>query len=157
MALSLRLPYGAPIRSDDALHRLLNPDTLGLLVIAALAALLGWACANFPADLPVWAPWDFSWPEFVATAVPLFWYGRGLALTPAAERPHGARMASFPVGTALIYTVLQTHFEYAAQHMFFLNRLQHLVMHHLGPFLIALGWPGAVIARGMPLRLRRLA
>lgn len=52
--------------------------------------------------------------------------------------------------------MLQTHFDYMAQHMFFLNRLQHLGMHHLGPFLIALSWPGASIWRGMPIPLRRV-
>ena len=39
--------------------------------------------------------------------------------------------------------------------MFFLNRMQHAVLHHLGPFLIALSWPGGTIARGMPAALRR--
>ncbi len=34
--------------------------------------------------------------------------------------------------------------------MFFLNRIQHVVMHHVGPFLIALAWPGTVLRRGMP-------
>jgi putative membrane protein len=41
--------------------------------------------------------------------------------------------------------------------MFFLNRIQHVVMHHLGPFLMALGSSGGMIKRGMPLRLRRIA
>ena len=39
--------------------------------------------------------------------------------------------------------------------MFFLNRIQHAVLHHIGPFLIALSWPGATIAHGMPAPLRR--
>jgi putative membrane protein len=29
-------------------------------------------------------------------------------------------------------------------------------MHHVGPFLIALAWPGATIRRGMPASLRRI-
>ena len=37
-----------------------------------------------------------------------------------------------------------------AQHEFFLNRVQHIFMHHLGPFLIALAWPGEALYRGMP-------
>jgi putative membrane protein len=39
--------------------------------------------------------------------------------------------------------------------MFFLNRAQHDAMHHLGPFLIAIAWPGAMLERGMPSTLRR--
>ena len=38
----------------------------------------------------------------------------------------------------------------SAQHMFFFHRFQHLVLHHLGPFLIALGVPGAGAVGGMP-------
>jgi putative membrane protein len=56
----------------------------------------------------------------------------------------------------LIYAVLQTHFEYLAEHMFFLNRAQHVVMHHLGPFLIALAWPWPTLLRGMPDGVRRV-
>jgi len=126
---------------------------LGIIVAAGVIAFL---CQDFPAYLPVWAPWDFSWLEFLAVALGAWWYARGVALTPAAARPSVARRLSFVAGTALIYTVLQTHFDYMAQHMFFLNRLQHLAMHHLGPFLIALAWPGAAILRGMPAPLRRL-
>ena len=125
------------------------------LGIIAIGGLIAWLCQNFPASLPVWAPWDFSWPEFLAAALCAWWYGRGVALTPATERPSVARSVSFAAGMTLIYTVLQTHFDYMAQHMFFLNRLQHLAMHHLGPFLIALAWPGAAIRRGMPAPLRR--
>ena len=53
--------------------------------------------------------------------------------------------------------MLQTHFDYLAQHMFFLNRVQHIIMHHLGPFLIALSWPGAVLAEGVPEPVMRVA
>ncbi len=51
--------------------------------------------------------------------------------------------------------MLQTRFEYWSQHMFFLNRIQHVVMHHLGPFLIGLGCAGGMITRGMPAWARR--
>jgi putative membrane protein len=41
--------------------------------------------------------------------------------------------------------------------MFFLNRLQHVIMHHLGPFLIALAWPWETILAGAPEIVRRAA
>jgi putative membrane protein len=40
--------------------------------------------------------------------------------------------------------------------MFFLNRIQHIVMHHIGPFLIAIGCSGGVIRAGLPGWARRL-
>jgi putative membrane protein len=62
----------------------------------------------------------------------------------------------YVTGVLAFYAVLQTRFEYLAQHMFFLNRVQQTVMHDFGPVLIALAWPGAVIYLGMPRLLRRL-
>lgn len=122
-----------------------------VLVVAALLALV---CRQFPARLPAVAPYDFSWIEFLALALPLVWYVAGVARMEAAARPSGVRRCGFGLGVGLIYTVLLTHFDYMAQHMFFLSRLQHLVLHHLGPFLIALSWPGAALHSGMPAPLR---
>ena len=125
--------------------------------IAALGALLWWLSASHPALLPFWLPWDFSSPIYIATALILFWFFRGLALSPAVERPAVWRRIAFLLGVAVIYAVLQTRFEYWSQHMFFLHRIQHVVMHHLGPFLVALGAAGGTIRRGMPPWLRRIA
>ncbi len=112
--------------------------------------MLWWGCAFYPAEMPVIAPWDFSWIEYLGIALPLVWYLRGLTVTQRERRPHWLRRMAFLTGVALIWGTLQTHFVYLSQHMFFLNRLQHLGMHHLGPFLIALAWPGETIALGMP-------
>jgi putative membrane protein len=119
-------------------------------------AVLFWLSADHPALLPFWAPWDFSWVEYLATALTLAWFWHGYALSAVDMRPPAWRIAVFHVGIAVIYGVLQTHFDYMAQHMFFLNRTQHVVMHHLGPFLIALAWPGATIKRGMPAWARSM-
>ena len=124
----------------------------GALIVVSL--ILWWACRRYPAQLPVIAPWDFSFLEFLGTLLPLFWYLRGLVRSPRQERPNLARQLAFISGVAMIYTVLQTHFVYMSQHMFFLNRVQHLAMHHLAPFLIALSWPGDTIGRGMPAAIR---
>lgn len=140
-------------------HRPGVPSTaeqLGYATILVLGGLLFWLSKDHPSLMPVWAPWDFSPLEYLATTLTLFWFWRGLSLLPATERPSPWRCAAFLVGVLAVYAVLQTRFEYWSQHMFFLNRTQHVVMHHLGPFLIALGWPGHAIKRGMPLRLRRL-
>lgn len=107
--------------------------------------------------MPFWLPWDFSASAYLATTLILFWFFRGLGLAPATERPAIWRCAAFLLGIAATCAVLQTRFEYWSQHMFFLNRIQHVVMHHLGPFLMALGGAGGVIEHGMPLRLRRVA
>jgi putative membrane protein len=128
---------------------------------AAYAAILGlgtvlfWLSQDHPSRLPVWAPWDFSPPEYLATALTLLWFYRGLERSPPPARPPVWRRAAFLCGVVLIYGVLQTRFDYWAQHMFFLNSVQHVVMHHVGPFLIALGTAGEMLRRGMPRWVRR--
>jgi putative membrane protein len=124
--------------------------------ITALGALMWWLTASHPALMPFWMPWDFSPLAYLATALILFWFCRGLAAMPAAARPAVWRRVAFLVGVAVIYAVVQTRFEYWSQHMFFLNRIQHVAMHHVGPLLVALGCAGGAIRHGMPPRLRRI-
>lgn len=125
---------------------------LGAIFLAG--SVLAWVSAVRPADMPVWGPWDFSWLVFLGTTLGAWCYGRGLVRTQTALRPGRWRQVSYFAGIGLIYAVLQTGFENAALHMFFFNRVQHMVMHHLGPFLIALAWPGETLALGMPPSLR---
>jgi putative membrane protein len=127
-----------------------DPSALLAGFVVAVGAVLWWGCTTYPAEMPAIAPWDFSWIEYLGIVLPLAWYLRGLVLTEPAARPHWVRRICFLIGTGLIYGAMQTRFVYLSQHMFFLNRLQHLGMHHLGPFLIALAWPGETIGTGMP-------
>lgn len=131
-------------------------DLIAVTFLIVAGLLLWWLSAAHASAVPLWAPWDFSWVEFMSTWLAIWWFVRGLGRTAAPRRPSPARWIGFLAGTLAIYSVLETHFEYAAQHMFVLNRIQHVVMHHLGPMLIALSWPGAIIARGMPRALRAL-
>lgn len=124
-------------------------------VLVAVGFVLAWLSGTHPLLLPAWAPWDFNWPAWLGIGLSLVWFGRGYRMR-AADRPSAWRCVSFLAGLALLYAVLLTRFDYLAQHMFFLNRVQHAVLHHMGPFLIALSWPGTTIAQGMPRSLRRL-
>lgn len=124
--------------------------------IATAGIALDLACRLRPAELPFVAPWDFSAPEYLAAALALWFGARGRARLPQAARPGPGRSACYAAGVLLTYAVLQTHFDYLAQHMFTLTRVQHLVTHHLGPFLMVLGRPGAALREGMPAWLRRV-
>jgi putative membrane protein len=119
---------------------------------AAGGVLLWWLCRYHASLLPAWAPWDFSWLWYGGYALTGWSYVRGLRRVP---QPRW-RIGLFVTGVALIWAVLQTRFEYLAQHMFFINRVQHVVMHHLGPFLIAAAWPWGVLDAGAPVWLRRI-
>jgi len=125
----------------------------GWLAYGALLAaggVLYVLCRFYPADLPFWMPWEFSWPVFLLTALTLGWFARGLVRLPPAGRPAAWRNAAFLLGILADYAVLQTHVDYLAQHMFFVHRAAHFVLHHAGAFLIALGASGPVVRAGMP-------
>jgi putative membrane protein len=124
--------------------------------MAVLGIFLWWMSTYRMSSMPFWAPWDFSPLWFVAAILSIYWYAEGLTRMPSAERPALWRTIFYYAGILLIWLVLQTRFEYMAQHMFFLNRAQHVVMHHLGPFLIALAWPGKTLMEGMPEPVRKL-
>lgn len=128
-----------------------TPGWLGHGVILALGAILYGVCRYFPAELPVWLPYEFSWPEYLATTLALYWFARGLA---RGARPAIWRCAAFVFGVLSTYSVLQTRIDYYALHMFFIHRAQHFVLHHIGAFLIALGASGPVLWAGMPAFLR---
>ncbi len=94
-------------------------------------------------------PWEFSPTVLVTTALTLTLYTVGSArTTPAVSRP---RRIAFYVGLFLIYCALQTSWDYYASHMFFVHRLQHFVLHDVGPMLLAASAPAAELAAGFPL------
>ncbi|HET7084813.1 MAG TPA: cytochrome c oxidase assembly protein [Rhizomicrobium sp.] len=119
----------------------------GLLALGAVLYTVG---RLYPADLPIWLPWEFSWPIYLATALTLAWFVRGLKILPKAQHPPVWRLICFVLGMASFWIVLQTRIDYYAQHMFFMHRWAHFVLHHAGAFLIALGMSGPVLWAGMP-------
>ena len=119
----------------------------GLLLLGAVLYIV---CRLFPADLPLWLPWEFSWPIYLATVLTLAWFFRGLKLLPRERHPPVWRLICFVLGVASFYIVLQTRIDYYAQHMFFVHRWAHFVLHHAGAFLIALGMSGPVLWAGLP-------
>lgn len=99
------------------------------------------------------APWEFSPTTFAATALALTVYLRGwyrLGARAGVLRPIG-----FVCGVLLPYAFIDTRLEYYALHLFWLQRIEHLVLHHLAPFLIALSAPGAALEQGSPRWLLR--
>ena len=101
-------------------------------------------------------PWEFSPTVFTVCVSACGLYAAGILARRRAGRAVGFwRNAAFFLGVLLLYAVLQTRFDYLAQHMFWIHRLQHLVLHHLAPFLIMLAVPHAVMASGLPRQFRR--
>ena len=93
-------------------------------------------------------PWDTHWWLIALFALVAGLYGRGLYRRRRWKDLPAA--IAFLVGLVAMYAVMQTRLDYYSQYMFFVHRLQHLILHHLGPFLIALACPAAVLAAGAP-------
>ena len=144
-----------PVSKTKIAATLLSAEHRATVIIFAGSAVLWWLSTFHAAAMPDWAPWDFSFSWYYSAAFALLWYCRGLRSLSPGRRPPVWRSGCFFLGVAVIYAVLQTRLEYLAQHMFFLNRLQHVVMHHLGPFLIALAWPWDTMVAGAPDFVRR--
>jgi putative membrane protein len=122
--------------------------------VLALGAVLYLVCRLYPADLPVWLSWEFSWGEYLVMALSLGWFVRGLSILPKAQHPPLWRTICFIAGLASFWIVLQTRIDYYAQHMFFVHRWAHFVLHHAAAFLIAMGMSGEVLFAGMPQFLK---
>jgi putative membrane protein len=134
-------------------HRFDTVDRRAVIAIVIAGGLLDLASRYLPADLPYLAPFIFNIPIFAGTILFGFWYARGLYRTARGAWPALWRRIAYFSGVGAIYFVAQTHFEYAAQHMFFLNRLQQMTLGVFAPFLIAFAWPRDVLAAGVPAEL----
>nr|WP_100698705.1 cytochrome c oxidase assembly protein [Advenella sp. S44] len=102
-------------------------------------------------DLMHWLrPWEFS-PTLIALFILAGWlFVRGTRV----HRVTLARKLLFWTGFVILYLSLHTHVDYYAERMFFVHRIQHLVLHHLGPLLIMGAYPGQVMRAGLPMRAR---
>lgn len=98
-------------------------------------------------------PWEPSVIVSVCVLLAAVLYWRGARRSPiTAPWP---RQLAWWVGLAIIYVGLHTHVDYYAQHEFFIHRLQHMGLHHMGPFLMVLAYPGAALRRGLPVGFRQ--
>jgi putative membrane protein len=95
-------------------------------------------------------PWEFS-PTLLACFIVSAWlFVRG-------QRVHAisrTRQFFFWLGWIMLYLSMHTLLDYYAERMFFIHRIQHLVLHHLGPLVIMAAYPGSVMRAGLPLSWR---
>lgn len=107
---------------------------------------------NLPMNLLYWLdPWEPSPTVVVAILVAAILFVRGVRHA----RVSALRQVSFWFGLVALYIALHTRLDYFFEHEFFMHRLQHLVLHHLGPFFIAWSYPGAALRAGIPFRWRQ--
>lgn len=95
-------------------------------------------------------PWEFS-PALLL----MFFLGSWLFIRGTkVHKVTFARQLFFWSGVVILYLTMHTRLDYYAERMFFIHRLQHLVLHHLGPLLIMGAYPGQVMRAGLPMPMR---
>ncbi len=96
-------------------------------------------------------PWEPSLTILAAMA------GTAAAYLTGARRtaPPVGRQVLFWAGWVLFYAALQTHFDYYAEHAFSVGQAQHVLLHHMAPFLMVLARPGETLMAGLPAVPRR--
>lgn len=95
-------------------------------------------------------PYQFSWLAVTIIPAAVALYALGMQRLIARGETVGiARPAAFFLGALVCYIVLHTRFDYYGQFLFFMHRAQHLVLHHAGAMLIALGNPVRVWRAGL--------
>lgn len=98
-------------------------------------------------------PWEVSPLTILVCAGAIALYLVGIRRGAA---PGFWRATAYVGGVLLMYVVMQTGIDYYSRFLFFAHRGQHVVLHHLAPFLIAFAAPGAVLKCGMPKFLTRM-
>ncbi|HTT06601.1 MAG TPA: cytochrome c oxidase assembly protein [Steroidobacteraceae bacterium] len=107
-------------------------------------------------------PWDFSVTVLTCCLTFVLLYARGVhrSRQSGTAAPARWRQSLFYLGMLLIYIPLQTRYDYFAQHMFWMHRLQHFLLHDFASLMVALAFPWPVLGAGLPSRwhapLRRL-
>ena len=100
-------------------------------------------------------PWDFSPTVLLICSLSAIAYARGAAALKCRGSPPGIwKSVAFFLGLGLDYAALQTYVDYLSQHMFWVHRLQHLVLHHIAPILLVAATPARALSYGSPRWLR---
>lgn len=104
------------------------------------------------AGQPVWTMWQFS-PEIVFGLLFAGWvYARGFRHSEPGAR---WRAAAFYGGLVALAAALLSPIEPLADHVFAIHQVEHMLLRTIGPMLILIGAPQAVLMRGLPDWLRR--
>jgi putative membrane protein len=107
-----------------------------------------------------WGPvllfdWEFEPDIVIATLIACAIYCAGMARRPASEPLRLWRHGAFFAGVAAIFLSLESPIDAMADHLFWIHQIQHMLLRMIGPMLIALSAPQAILIAGLPAPVRR--
>ncbi|MCF8708996.1 cytochrome c oxidase assembly protein [Rhizorhapis sp. SPR117] len=99
-----------------------------------------------------WSLWHWS-PEIIAALLlAAIVYGRGAM---RGQQPSAWRIAAFAGGLVALFLALVSPIERLADHIFAVHQVEHMLLRTMGPMLIFLAGPQAVLMRGLPAGMKR--
>jgi putative membrane protein len=109
-------------------------------------------------DVIGWTSWEFEPEIFVLTFIASLVYAAGIVRRPASGDPlRLLRHAAYFGGVFAVFASLESPVDAMADHLFWMHQIQHMLLRMIGPMLIALSAPQAMLISGLPNVLRRSA
>ena len=136
---------------------------------AGTLAVAGWSCVLFAlaagpalahaadggADA-AWNTWSLTPDIVIPTLLIVAVYVAGaLRRTAGVNRVQAWRHVAFASGMAAVFLALELPVDGLADHLFSIHQIQHLLLRMIGPMLIALSAPQALLISGLPSGVRR--
>ena len=135
---------------------MVNRPAAGALVLVMLAAGGASAHGVLEAGENPWTAWNLTPGIALGALLAAGLYGVGFWRR--RHRMDGVRVwrhAAFFAGLAVIFLALQSPIDPIAERQFVIHQIQHLLLRMIGPMLVMLSAPQAVLIAGMPDPVRR--
>jgi putative membrane protein len=102
--------------------------------------------------------WDFEPDIVILTLIACAVYAAGIVRRPAAEDALRLwRHVAYFSGVAAVFLSLVSPIDAMADRLFWMHQIQHMLLRMIGPMLIALAAPQAMLVAGLPRAVRRSA
>ena len=98
--------------------------------------------------------WQFEPDIVIGTLLACVIYAAGLRRDHGSAKHHTLRHVSYFAGVASVFLALESPVDAFADHLFWVHQIQHMLLRMIGPMLIMLSAPQAVLIRGLPRALR---
>ena len=107
-------------------------------------------------DDTAWSAWNLTPEVSGLVALTLAIYLRGaIRRRPGATPRQGWRHLLFGTGILALFLALQSPVDAMGERLFLAHQIQHLLLRMVGPMLIVLAYPEAVLIAGLPRQVRK--
>lgn len=98
--------------------------------------------------------WQFEPDIVIGTLLACVIYAAGIRRDHSTARHHTLWHVSYFTGVASVFLALESPVDAFADHVFWVHQIQHMLLRMIGPMLIMLSTPQAILIRGLPRAVR---